>query len=165
MNIKATLCVIALSGIGASCGTASADLHDGASDLSTTEGACTDSTDASSGAAGSGFSPAPAGETAGNATSPFADLATFDSSSIAANGDNEVGAGRFVGNLVLEKKRTSVKGKGFGQTVIDGNLIVAGQCKVTGVTVTGDVIFTGNNARVDVECLGQVLDYGMQNRH
>lgn len=165
MNIKATLCVIALSAVGASCGTVSADLNDGASELTTTDGACTDSTDALAGAAGSGINPAPAGETASSGKSAYGHLRTFDSSSIAVTGDNEAGAGRFVGNLVLEQKRASVKGAGFGQTVIDGNLIVGGQCKVTGVTVTGDLIFTGNNARVDVQCLGQVLDYGMQNRH
>jgi hypothetical protein len=162
MKTKATLFVIALSGIGASCGTIPADY---ASVLSTTHGACTDSTESSLGAAGRGINPVPVGETAGNAVSQFVHLHTFDTAAIAVHGDNEIGAGRFVGNLVLEQKRASVKGAGFGQTVIDGNLIVGGQCNVTGVTVTGDVIFTGNNARVQVECFGQVLDYGMQNRH
>jgi len=162
MNIKATLFVIALAGIGTSCETVSAD---NASVLASTHGALTDSTGAFSGAVGGGISPAPAGETAGNAKSQFAHLRTFDAALIGVTGDNQVGAGRFVGSLVLEQKRATVKGAGFGQTVIDGDLIVGSQCKVTGVTVTGDVIFTGNNARVFVECLGQVLDYGTHNRH
>jgi len=27
------------------------------------------------------------------------------------------------------------------------------------------VLFSGNNAFSDVECLGQVIDYGVQNQH
>ena len=55
--------------------------------------------------------------------------------------------------------------QGVGRAVGGGNLIVGSQCSVTGLTVTGDVIFSGNNAFVSVQCFGQVLDYGMQNRY
>lgn len=118
--------------------------------------------------------PAPSGETAASSSvdtvvesraSQFAGLEMFDASAVVVTGSSEVGAGRYVGNLVLDTKRATITGAGAGQTVIDGNLIVGGQCKVSGLTVTGDVIFTGNNARVDVTFFGQVLDYGMHNRH
>lgn len=190
MKIQTTLFVFALS--AASCGTVSADVSDG-SGLTTTEGACSDCGEsckgccdegkgdaqgaggAGSAGAGSVPAPAPAGETAPTqsvaepevsaAARQFAGLEMFEASAIVVTRSSQVGVGCYVGNLVLDQKRSKVTGAGVGQTVIDGNLIVGGQCKVSGLTVTGDVIFTGNNARVDVECLGQVLDYGLQNRH
>ncbi|MFK7740025.1 MAG: hypothetical protein AB8H80_06840 [Planctomycetota bacterium] len=79
--------------------------------------------------------------------------------------ETQMNAGTFPGDLVLDKKRMSVRGAGAGKTIIDGNLILTSQCQVTDVTVTGDIIFRGNSAEVRAECLGQVLDYGMFNRY
>jgi len=152
MKIKATL-LVALSGIVAGCGTVSADLRDRQLAVLTMDGA------------DAGLAPAPAGEIVGRPSRPFADLPTLAALSIVDGGNQAVERGRFVGNLEVRQRLTRVVGKGFGQTVIDGNLIVGSQCRVAGLTVTGDVLFAGNNAYVDVECLGQVIDYGLHNRH
>jgi hypothetical protein len=77
----------------------------------------------------------------------------------------ELAAGRYVGTIELDRVRSELRGAGTEQTVIDGNLLVGSHCTVRDVTVTGDVLFTGNGARLHgVRCLGQVLDYGQQNR-
>jgi len=178
MKIPAKLFVIALTGIGASCGTISEDLNDTPSvEIATTASAAGTSGNCEA-AADDLFAelsaPAPAGEVGSPMSSvpaEFAHLKTFDAELFGDSGYStgrfavKLAAGRYVGNLVLENNRSSVQGSGDADTVIDGNLIVGSQCTVTGLTVTGDVIFTGNNARVKVDCRGQVLDYGMQNRH
>ena len=82
----------------------------------------------------------------------------------AVREDGTIPSGRFFGDLVLEVKKQKVMGAGAGETIIDGDLILTSQCDVSGMTVTGDVIFTGHNAQAFVEYLGQVLDYGVQNR-
>ena len=47
------------------------------------------------------------------------------------------------------------------KTVIDGNLVVKTQCKVSNLTVTGDVIFEGNQGKlIDVDFHGQIIDRG-----
>jgi hypothetical protein len=173
MKLHAKLFVVALSGIGASCGTMSSDQNDASSVAIEMSASSQDGMDFDAAA------PAPAGEVASSDGSgetsmvlpQFAHLPTYSAAEVFAgtgNAGQSVGklpAGRFAGNLELDQSQTALAGSGFGETVIDGNLLVGGNCTVTGLTVTGDVIFCGNNARVNVECLGQVLDYGMQNRH
>tara|TARA_R110002072_G_scaffold241027_1_gene399535 strand:+ start:86992 stop:87507 length:516 start_codon:yes stop_codon:yes gene_type:complete len=171
MKIQTQLFAVALAGMSASCGTVS-DSHDHNSPsvvISTPdepagdESVTTSDVDAARTAA-----PAPAGETAPATPavpSQFAHLETFDVSSVVVGRATKVGEGRFVGNLELDQTRLKVTGAGAGMTIIDGNLIVGSQCSVVGLTVTGDVIFRGNNSSAYVDCLGQVLDYGMQNRH
>jgi hypothetical protein len=157
MKIQTQLFVIALTGIFASCGTVSSSDTTNSSvagdllsaGVSTPDGVPTAS-----------YAPAPSGEMA-----KAAPTETYDVSQIVVVGPTKVVAGLFVGDLVLDQKRSKVTGAGPGVTVIDGNLIVGDQCSVVGMTVTGDVIFRGNNSRVFVDCLGQVLDYGMQNQH
>jgi len=153
MKIKASLFVIALSGIAASCGAVPSDLPGTAPALT------------EMGVDGAEMRPAPAGETAANAGQRFARLRQLDAASIPVRGASAIGPGRYVGNLELKERHAIVQGAGFGETVIEGNLIVGSQCRVTGLTVTGDVLFSGNNAFSDVECLGQVIDYGVQNQH
>jgi hypothetical protein len=187
MKIQNQLFVVALSGICASCGTVSnTDVHNPAVAISTTgaDGAVPPMTDSvvpvgeSSSSVASrtstavrlpaGVAPAPSGEVALTPTvvsSQFAHLPTFDAPPVLVGGNATVLGGRFVGDLVLDQNRSKVTGAGPGLTIIDGNLIVASQCSVVGLTVTGDVIFRGNNSRVFVDCLGQVLDYGMRNQH
>ncbi len=172
MKIQTQLFVIALAGICASCGTVSnADVTNPSVAISTP--GVGDSTGmgvstSSDGGSAASLAPAPSGESAPvrrTAPSQFAPSETFEVSQVVVTGATKVVAGRFVGDLVLDHKRSKVTGAGPGVTVIDGNLIVGDRCSVVGMTVTGDVIFRGNNSRVFVECLGQVLDYGMQNQH
>ena len=112
--------------------------------------------------------PAPGGEvalTTPEVVSPFAHLRTIDQPVLVKAGSTKLDAGRLVGDLVLDQKRSMVTGTGPGLTVVDGNLIVGDGCSVVGLTVTGDVIIRGNGSRVFVDCRGQVLDYGMQNQY
>ena len=158
MKIQANLFVFALSCLVSGCGTVSETGNDNPSVAIGAE-----SLEAQN-------APAPAGEVAVPADAvpadavpaEFAHLQTFDAEQFAYG---ELAKGRYVGNLVIEQQGASLRGSGVGETVIDGNLIVGTMCTVTGLTVTGDVIFTGNSARVTVNCRGQVLDYGMQNQH
>lgn len=78
--------------------------------------------------------------------------------------DLQLAAGRYAGSLVLDEVRVEVLGAGEGLTVIEGDLVVASQCRVRGLTVLGDVVFSGNNARVWAECEGELLDYGHYNQ-
>lgn len=173
MKLHAKLSMVALSGIGVSCGTMSSDQNDASSVAIEMSASGQDGMDFDAAA------PAPAGEVASSDGSAensmvlpqFAHLPTYSSKEVfagASGGGRSVGklpSGRFAGNVELDQSHTTLAGAGFGETVVDGNLLVGANCTVTGLTVTGDVIFCGNNARVNVECLGQVLDYGMQNRH
>jgi hypothetical protein len=111
--------------------------------------------------------PAPLGEsqpTTQFVAQPTARLAGQPSPLVIA-ARNELAAGRYVGTIELDRVRSELRGAGAENTVIDGNLLVGSHCTVRDVTVTGDVLFTGNGARLfGVRCLGQVLDYGQQNR-
>jgi hypothetical protein len=103
--------------------------------------------------------PAPLGE-----SQPTSRLVAHPSPLVIA-ARNELAAGRYVGTIELDRVRSELRGAGAENTVIDGNLLVGSHCTVRDVTVTGDVLFTGNGARLfGVRCLGQVLDYGQQNR-
>ncbi|MFT4516299.1 MAG: hypothetical protein ACI89X_004604 [Planctomycetota bacterium] len=187
MKIQTQLFVVALSGICASCGTVSnTDVNNSAvavlrPDARAQAPSVTDtfvpvagnspngnSSTASHAGSAASVAPAPSGEVAlatPTGQSRFAHLETFDVSAVVVGGATTVAAGRFVGDLVLDQKRSKVTGAGPGLTIIDGDLIVGDQCSVVGMTVTGDVIFRGNNSRAFVGYLGQVLDYGMQNQH
>ncbi|MCB9879623.1 MAG: hypothetical protein H6835_18670 [Planctomycetes bacterium] len=103
------------------------------------------------------------------AAAPMVETASVEdevAASFTLQQHSRLGAGTFVGDVWLEQPRMELAGAGAEQTVIDGNLTLASQCRVEHLTVTGDLIFAGNNARaVDVRCLGQVLDYGTCNRH
>ena len=180
MKIPARLFVFALPVLAVSCGTVAEDSIEGpeltiGSEVSSTALAGGErATDEALPESLYGSAAAPAGEVGAlpsDVPAEFAHLETLDAEAIVPG---NVGAGRFlvklrkarfVGNLTLENKRSAVAGAGEGYTVIDGNLIVGSLCRVSGLTVTGDVIFTGNGAQVDVDCRGQVLDYGLQNRH
>jgi len=108
------------------------------------------------------FAPAPLGETAAAVDEPSDEPVE----PITLSSDTAFEAGRVAGDVVLAGPRLVVTGAGAVATVIDGNLTVASQCQVRDLTVTGDLIFAGNNARaIGVRCLGQVLDYGVCNRH
>ncbi|MEZ6038775.1 MAG: hypothetical protein R3F29_14940 [Planctomycetota bacterium] len=101
------------------------------------------------------FAPAPMGETAPVATP-----------AIELQQETTLDSGTFVGDVWLEQPRMELRGSGIDETVLDGNLTVTDRCLVQNLTVTGDLIFAGNNARaIGVRCLGQVLDYGVCNRH
>jgi hypothetical protein len=105
------------------------------------------------------LSPAPLGEVTPT-TQP-----TTQPSPLVIAARTELAAGRYVGTIELDRVRSELRGAGAENTVIDGNLLVGSHCTVRDVTVTGDVLFTGNGARLfGVRCLGQVLDYGQQNR-
>lgn len=74
--------------------------------------------------------------------------------------------GCYYGDFELGRVQLRVKGCGVGQTVIHGNLIVRTQCVVSNLTVTGNVIFLGNQARLkNVDFYGKVIDKGVQNRY
>jgi hypothetical protein len=45
-----------------------------------------------------------------------------------------------------EGAQIEVSGAGIDRTVIHGNLVVQSRCVVSNLTVTGDVIFEGNQA-------------------
>ena len=115
--------------------------------------------------------PAPSGETApppapapAPAPNPYAHLPQRQSYTTMAN--VELKAGCYQGDFTCGRAQLRVKGAGVGQTVIHGNLILQTQCEVAGVTVTGNVIFEGNQARlVDSDFFGQVVDRGVQNRY
>lgn len=157
MKIQTQLFVIALTGIFVSCGTVSSS---DTTNSSVAGNLLSSGVSTSYGGSAALYAPAPSGEMA-----KAAPTETYDVSQIVVVGPTKVAAGRFVGDFVLGQKRSKVAGSGPGVTVIDGNLIVGDQCSVVGMTVTGDVIFRGNNSRVFVDCLGQVLDYGTQNQH
>ena len=93
MKIKASLFVIALSGIAASCGAVP-------SDLPSTAPALTEM-----GVDGAAMRPAPAGETAANADQRFARLRRLDAASIPVRGAIAIEPGRYVGNLELKEHR------------------------------------------------------------
>ena len=72
----------------------------------------------------------------------------------------------YVGNFVLGRSQIKVTGAGVGKTVIDGNLVLQTQCVVSNLTVTGDVIFEGHQAKLEnVDFFGQVIDKGVQNKY
>jgi hypothetical protein len=72
----------------------------------------------------------------------------------------------YVGDFVLGRVQLKVGGAGIDKTVIHGNLVLKTQCVVSNLTVTGDVIFEGNQGKlVDVDFHGQIIDRGVQNRY
>jgi hypothetical protein len=78
----------------------------------------------------------------------------------------ELKEGCYVGDFTLGSSQIRVTGAGMGKTVIHGNLVLKTQCKVSKLTVTGDVIFEGHQAElVDADFFGRVIDNGMQNRY
>jgi hypothetical protein len=106
--------------------------------------------------------PAPGGETA--PAHPYAHMPQRQSFKTMAN--VELKAGCYNGDFVCGRSQLRVKGAGVDQTVIHGNLVLQTQCEVSGVTVTGDVIFEGHQAKLlDSDFYGQVVDHGMQNRY
>ena len=119
MNIQAKLIVVALSCITASCGTISADIQESDGTSQMTESLLLGASKSSSGSTAA----APAGEVANYVNAQmqkFRRLKSYDSDAIVVDGNAKVPGGRFVGNLVLDQKRTSLIGSGVGQTVIDG---------------------------------------------
>lgn len=149
MKIDDKIVAFALLAMTASCGTVS-ESTDGSTGM-TMEPAPMSASEAA---------PAPGGEMAPAAEAAAGAMLTEN----AVREDGTMPPGRFEGDLVLEVKKQRVIGAGAGETIIDGDLILTSQCDVSGMTVTGDVIFTGHNAQAFVEYLGQVLDYGVQNR-
>ena len=74
--------------------------------------------------------------------------------------------GCYVGDFVLGRSQLKVAGVGVEKTVIDGNLVLQTQCRVSNLTVTGDVIFEGHQAQLEnVDFLGRIVDKGLQNRY
>jgi hypothetical protein len=74
--------------------------------------------------------------------------------------------GCYVGDFVLGRSQIDVAGAGIDRTVIDGNLVLKTQCEVSNLTVTGDVIFEGHQAKlIDVDFYGRIIDKGMQNNY
>jgi hypothetical protein len=72
----------------------------------------------------------------------------------------------YVGDFVLGRVQLEVSGVGIDKTVIHGNLVVKTQCRVSNLTVTGNVIFEGNQARLkDVDFHGEIIDKGVQNQY
>jgi hypothetical protein len=165
MKTHASLILLAVSAVATGCGTTS-DLPDGSMGLVAGR---VQGSPSSSGSSGQGLhAPTPWGEVAlSNLTTGqrFAGLEAFDAESLVLSQTTTLGLGRYVGDLVLDQDRMVLRGSGAGQTVIDGNLTLGNRCVVTGLTVTGDVFFVGNNARVRVESVGQFLDYGVNNSH
>lgn len=117
--------------------------------------------------------PAPSGETAaapqqsepmpaGETTLSDGRLASRD---VQITGVTDLPAGHYQGDLVLDEAKTVLTGAGADETVVDGDLYVASQCRVQGLTVNGNIVFTGNGATTTVVCTGEVLDYGIGNRH
>ena len=107
--------------------------------------------------------PAPSGETAPE-PHPYAHLPQRQSFKTMAS--VELKAGCYNGDFACGRSQLQVTGAGVDQTIIHGNLILQTQCVVTGVTVTGDVIFEGHQAKlIDSDFYGQVVDHGMQNRY
>lgn len=72
----------------------------------------------------------------------------------------------YVGDFVLGRAQLEVSGVGIDKTVIDGNLVVKTQCRVSNLTVTGNVVFEGNQAKLnDVDFHGEIIDKGVQNKY
>jgi hypothetical protein len=110
--------------------------------------------------------PAPGPETQAPAPAPGPYAHLPQRSSFTTKSDTELKAGCYVGDFVLGRVQLRVKGAGVGKTVIDGNLVLDTQCVVSNLTVTGDVIFKGNQGSLEnVDFLGRVHDHGAQNRY
>lgn len=78
----------------------------------------------------------------------------------------ELETGCYVGDFVLGASQLRITGAGLEETVIHGNLVLQTQCKVSHLTVTGDVIFEGHQAELDdVDFYGRIVDKGSQNRY
>src|SRR5262245_21614492 len=78
----------------------------------------------------------------------------------------ELKEGCYEGDFVLGSSQIRVCGAGIGKTVIHGNLVLKTQCEVSKVTVTGDVIFEGNQGElVESDFFGRVIDKGLQNKY
>lgn len=110
--------------------------------------------------------PAPGPETHAPAPAPGPYAHLPQRSSFTTKSDTELKPGCYNGDFVLGRVQLRVKGAGVGQTVIDGNLVLDTQCVVSNLTVTGDVIFKGNQGTLEnVDFLGRVHDHGVQNRY
>ena len=110
--------------------------------------------------------PAPGGETEPHQppAGPYAHLP--QRASFTTKADTQLRVGCYHGDFVCGRAQLEVAGSGIDKTVIDGNLLVATQCEISNLTVTGDVVFQGNQARlVDVDFYGQIIDKGLQNRY
>lgn len=109
--------------------------------------------------------PTPGGETSPTPPpGPYAHMT--QRSSFTTKASVTLKPGCYNGDFVLGQAQLEVRGAGVGQTVIQGNLVVMTQCTVSNLTVTGDVIFKGNQGKlVDVDFLGRIDDRGVQNRY
>ncbi len=86
--------------------------------------------------------------------------------SFCAKSDVQLKEGCYAGDFVLGSAQIEVTGAGVDKTVIHGNLVLQTQCTVSNLTVTGDVIFEGNQAElIDADFFGRVIDKGVQNRY
>lgn len=86
--------------------------------------------------------------------------------SFRAMSSTELETGCYVGDFVLGNSQLRITGAGLEETVIHGNLVLQTQCKVSHLTVTGDVIFEGHQAELDdVDFYGRIVDQGSQNRY
>lgn len=74
--------------------------------------------------------------------------------------------GCYEGDFVLGRSQIEVTGAGIDKTVIHGNLVLQTQCEVSNLTVSGDVIFEGHQAKfVDADFYGRIIDKGSQNTY
>ena len=86
--------------------------------------------------------------------------------SYSPKSDVELKAGCYEGDFVLGRSQLRITGAGADQTIIHGNLVVQTQCEVSNLTVTGNIVFKGNQAKlIDVDFFGQIQDHGLQNRY
>jgi len=86
--------------------------------------------------------------------------------SFTTKADTQLKEGCYVGDFVLGRSQIDVSGVGVGKTVIQGNLILKTQCTVSNVTVTGNVIFEGHQAKlIDSDFFGEIIDKGSQNKY
>jgi len=95
---------------------------------------------------------------------PYAHMVKRQSYTTMAS--TELKEGCYVGNFKLGRVQLRVNGQGLDKTVINGDLVLQTQCKVSDLTVTGNVIFEGHQAELsNVDFYGQVIDKGSQNRY
>ena len=97
-------------------------------------------------------------------SNPYAHLPQRQSYSPMSSVELKVGC--YHGDFVLGRSQLKVCGAGVDQTIIHGNLVVQTQCEISNLTVTGNIVFKGNQARlVDVDFYGQIQDHGLQTRY
>jgi hypothetical protein len=90
---------------------------------------------------------------------------TMSISGLSNNSEKVLEAGTYQG-LTITHNSVTLTGKGAGNTVISGKVIIRGNnCKIRSLTIRGDVIIEGNNADLtSAQITGKVEAGGKNNK-